>query len=289
MNFKSHTILDPAKAEQMFELLGKVDASIVCLSEALVPNAVAAATAASAGSLYELKSGAVSVIQQPLGPNIAPAFESKKLKDYNGAAKTTPFAWEAQLYGFGYRWLIFGNPEHCPWGSNWGNVMIMKTKPTEWAIHHLPVAQEKRGFGTVYKEGRCAISAKSNGVWVTSTHLENADEEVRVGQATDLMAKLAEQPPGGTLVGDMNTVNPQSYTPDEQRMMLDAWYPKRSYLPTKAYDTLSGGKAALNTGQKFESLYQKCVTHAWSTEYTDWVMPFTDVTDFDHQPLVLLS
>ena len=45
------------------------------------------------------------------------------------------------------------------------------------------------------------------------------------------------------------------------------------------------GSSPINTGQKYESLYQKCVSHVYSTKYRNNVMVLTDATGLDHQPL----
>lgn len=47
------------------------------------------------------------------------------------------------------------------------------------------------------------------------------------------------------------------------------------------------GSKPINTGQKYESLYQKCVTHVYSTKYKNNVMVLTDATDLDHQPIFI--
>jgi hypothetical protein len=71
-------------------------------------------------------------------PNIFPGFAAKKAGAYAAAAdgdgdggaadgaRRTRFAWEARLHALGYRWILFANPRHCPWGGNWGNVMLSK-------------------------------------------------------------------------------------------------------------------------------------------------------------------
>ena len=62
-------------------------------------------------------------------------------------------------------------------------------------------------------------------------------------------------------------------------------------VPTDTVDILNKsnliGNKPINTGQKYESLFQKCVTHAYSTKYKKTIMVFTDATDFDHQPLFI--
>lgn len=47
------------------------------------------------------------------------------------------------------------------------------------------------------------------------------------------------------------------------------------------------GDKPLNTGQKYESLFQKCVTHVYSNKLKNTEMIFTDATDFDHQPIFI--
>ena len=67
--------------------------------------------------------------------------------------------------------------------------------------------------------------------------------------------------------------------------------PKKGYQITFDYmkKVFKGGEV-INKGQKFESIYQKCVTHAFSNvkDNNQSYLYFTDVSDFDHQPLILI-
>ena len=100
------------------------------------------------------------------------------------------------------------------------------------------------------------------------------------------------------LVGDMNSLDKTAYTPqqfniirahlrqDKDKPLRDAPVETFDYL--KEYFSPTG--EVINDGQKFESLHQKCVTHAFSSvkDENQAYIYFTDVSDFDHQPLVLL-
>jgi len=299
-NFKSHNILNPENAERMFEIIKKIGAENVCLSEALVPNTIAATN----GTLVELQENATSTIVQPHdGDNILEAFKEKKRNDYRelpSQQKATTWPWEARLWAMGYRYLIFANPATCPWGANWGNVMVMKSRPTQTEVRELGTAEGKRGFGTTYNESRNAIGAKLNdGTCLFTTHLENSDKAARCAQAQELATFVQDFAGEGaqkTLVGDINSLHLPSYTKEQQQTLKKAWWPplrKDEELPHEATDILSkeAFKAAppVNAGQTYESLYQKCVTHGWSTRFAHSAMYFTDVSAFDHQPLILFG
>ena len=340
MNFKSHNILDSQKAEKMFEMIRDVDADVVCLSEALVPNNIAKMD----GTLYTLtESSADKIIQQPhTGPNIQPgfdAFKRQKNQEHLDGVEVSDFAWENKLIEYGYSCLIFANPNPCPWGSNWGNVMIMKTAPDEgdWEVVPLgtatgksmsftwksekgisktePAAPESTTtehgtngqtyqltkrfdagkqalkYSFTYDEARVAIIA--NGV--VTTHLEDKDDEARLAQAQALAKHLKTMKKSGktiTLVGDMNSINEKSYSKNQRRILKETWFGRQGDYPHQEYDALRAILGdAVNTGQQFESKYGKCVSHAFSSgpkAFNRWVMPFTDVSGFDHQPLVLI-
>lgn len=295
-NFKSHNILNTAKAVEMFRIIDAIDADAMCLSEALVPDAIARRS----GELIELHADADSRIVQPYDgekQNIFGAFKQKKEKDYEGlgGVKTSTWAWEAELFKLGYRFLIFANPAVCPWGANWGNVMALKSRPSQFEVVELGSATGKKGFGGCYDESRCAIGAQiDDGTFLFTTHLENADKRARCAQAAAAAAfikRFAGGAPRKTLVGDINSLHLASYSESQLKTLADAWWPPLgdAELPHEACDALSAAfqRPPVNAGQQYESMFQKCVSHGWSTEYDCAFMYFTDVTDFDHQPLVL--
>ena len=249
---------------------------------------------------------------------------------------STDFAWEQELMktGMDYKWLIFAPPKTCPWGGNWGNVMIMKDKPTnvqvnlELADNAAYKKQPIGEFGVV--ESRSIIGAliPKHGA-VFTTHLEVHEEKCakpdvllrdeQARAAVQFMDSFCENnnETRKTLVGDINSLHLGSYTLPEIQTMYDAWYPPlhskdstttqttlladgkegqphqkddgTSKLPVGACNILTSGFGAppINKGQKYESLYQKCVSHGWSTHFNQAFPLFSDVTDFDHQPLVL--
>eukprot|EP00937_MAST-01D_sp_MAST-1D-sp2_P004139 g4139.t1 len=298
MNFKSHNILVDEKAVEMFRIVELTGADTVCLSEALVPSDIAERH----GELIELRGDAASHIVQPYDgekQNIFANFKGKKEGDYAdaGGKKASEFAWEASFYQLGYRFMIFGNPATCPWGANWGNLMVMKSRPSRFEVAELPPASGKRGFGGAYDESRCAIGAEIDGAFVFTTHLENASKEARCAQARAVgafMASFAGDGGSRTLVGDINSLHTASYSASQLQTMAGAWYPPISgvdELPREACDILSAacGGPPINAGQTYESLYQKCVSHGWSSHFDSAFVYFTPVTDFDHQPLILAT
>jgi len=262
-----------------------------------VPDAV---VDAGAGSLYEIREGAVSSIVQPHpGPNITQCFRDKKRADSAdlGGQKSTAFPWEGSLHGLGYRFLMFSNPRKCPFGSNWGNVMAFRSRPDACrSIDLAGVAEGKKGFGGSYDESRSAIVADVGGHRICVAHLDDKREDLR----TEQWQSIAQQAFGGdvktvgdfTLVGDINALNRKSYSDEQWRILKEAHFPplqEGQDLPTEACAGLSAffQVQPSNHGQQFESMFQKCVSHGWSSRLGSAGMLVTDATDFDHQPLVL--
>ena len=77
-----------------------------------------------------------------------------------------------------------------------------------------------------------------------------------------------------TLVGDLNAINKDSYTKSELTILKNYNIDKKP-VPTDAIDLINKSKLLgkpLNTGQKFESLYQKCVTHVYTNNYKNYML-----------------
>ena len=93
-----------------------------------------------------------------------------------------------------------------------------------------------------------------------------------------------------TLMGDFNAINRDSYTKEELQILRELNINKNE-LPFDSIDMINKsnilGKKPINTEQKYESLFQKCVTHVYSSKYKNNVMILTDATDMDHQPLFI--
>ena len=140
-------------------------------------------------------------------------------------------------------------------------------------------------------ESRCLVSIELDNECFCTTHLENHIEGSRIKQANEIVKFIKKMNmKHHTLIGDLNAVNEASYTKPELKILKELNFGKKD-VPTDVIDIFnkSGliGKNPVNTGQKYESLFQKCVSHAYSTKYKNSCMIFTDVTDFDHQPIVI--
>lgn len=132
---------------------------------------------------------------------------------------------------------------------------------------------------------------------ILCTHLDDSNSEVRKTQAIEIIKYIKTLSKGKiTLVGDLNAVNVSSYT-EPEKMLLEKLSPN-DMLPIDVvgnFNTFFKGKdimpqvKLINKGQKYESLYQKCVSHGYSNNYTHSLLIFTDATTFDHQPILLLK
>lgn len=216
--------------------------------------------------------------------------------------KSTNFSWESKLKDFGYNYLLFSNPTQCTWGDNWGNVIITKDIKDLGEIQMNIPTTKKPGFAPEgVKESRSAVYCRVDNKLIVSTHLEDSDHKIQLQQAKELISKiekLKKKHPSihkVILVGDMNSLDMSSktYTNDQKKIIksLLRSKPKKGYEITFDYlkKVFNRGEV-INKGQKFESVYQKCVTHAFSSvkDNNQSYIYFTDVSDFDHQPLVLL-
>jgi len=319
MNFKSHAIFGEEQRGKLFEVIRLTNPSVVCLSEALVPVALAT----HAGQLCELSTlveDPENRIEQPYMAG-SEVFATKKLGQYGGSPKVMQGAeggWFEEFIKLGFEWVVFLSPTHCPYGRNWGNCMVMKHKPDEVRCGNLERLQYKKVWDA--SESRCYVGARYGDHITVSVHLDDVPAgDVRTAQAEELgqivsawrsegsgsdggeaeAAEPAETPAAAaaegegaavrtvTLVGDMNAINPDTYNAEEIVRLNK--YNRGKPCPTDAIDALTAalGVVPLNTGQKFECRFNKCVTHAYSTHYTHYLDLLTDATDFDHQPLAL--
>ena len=216
--------------------------------------------------------------------------------------KSTNFNWESKLKDFGYNYLLFSNPTQCTWGDNWGNVIITKDIKDLGEIQMNIPTTKKPGFAPKgVKESRSSVYCRVDNKLIVSTHLEDSDHKIQLQQAKELISKiekLKKKHPSihkVILVGDMNSLDMSSKTyTNEQKKIIKSLLrskPKKGYEITFDYfkKVFNRGEV-INKGQKFESVYQKCVTHAFSSvkDNNQAYIYFTDVSDFDHQPLVLL-
>ena len=218
--------------------------------------------------------------------------------------KCTNFRWEIKLKNFGYEHLLFSKPTHCTWGNNWGNVIITKDNDDLGEFQMNIPTTKMPGFAPDgVQESRSAVYCIVGNKLIVSTHLEDSIHSVQLQQAKELLSeinKLKKRLEEGSkpidkvvLVGDMNSLDESAYT-SKQFNIIRA-HLRHGDAPVKTFDYLknstnfSNGEV-INEGQKFESVYQKCVTHAFSSvkDENEAYIYFTDVSDFDHQPLVLL-
>ena len=95
------------------------------------------------------------------------------------------------------------------------------------------------------------------------------------------------------MVGDINSVHKPSYSESQLLTMTRAWPDINDVndLPYDACDLITEAfkSPPVNEGQMYDSLFQKCVTHGWSTHHDSAYILFTDVTDLDHQPMILAT
>ena len=343
MNFKSHFIFSEESRQKFEQVTDNTKPDVICISEALVPIELAE----QQGILLFISNIVTTTIQQPYKADRE--FADLKLSDYaNDHAKQpdapdlfscdeddTKYVKRQNIDWFdifkGYKYIMFRSPKFCPWGKNWGNVIIMKEQPDfvisgdlleghEAEISHEPTSevacqQTEGAFQNAYREdiitpgeeelkyiqekpdfrgkhigyeSRCYVGAVYNEHLILSTHLNDipSDDSVRDRQAQMLgdIANGLAQGKAFTVVGDLNAINPDSYDPDE-REILDK-YNRGEPCPTDAVDSLNEKfqTKPLNTGQKFECKFNKCVTHGYSNFYTEHLDMITDATDFDHQP-----
>lgn len=224
-------------------------------------------------------------------------FTNNKMEKNKNEVLTLENVWIAFFKEQGYKYIIFANPRRCPYGKNWGNCIISKQEPisakivqmTPIKIHELSAMADAGD-----PETRCMIHAEFVNDNILCTHLEDKDSEKRKKQTNQIInyikSSVYSNNKNITLVGDLNAINKSSYEPNELLLLNKL---SLSPVPTDAVDSLNEffkeRVPLINTGQKYESLYQKCVSHAYSNMYKKSLLIFTDATNYDHQPLLLVK
>lgn len=210
----------------------------------------------------------------------------------------------------GYQYLSFGNPIECPYGDNWGNCIISKKQPKHSHILQMTPIKTHEDDTPLVKaklvsardiESRCmvhiTIDEYDEQHHILCTHLDDNNSTVRTEQTKEIIVYIKQLPEGKiTLVGDLNAINESSYTKEEWMLLTNLNRGVR--LPTDAVEQfntffkekdVSPKVKLINEGQKYESAFQKCVSHGYSNIYTHSLLIFTDATSFDHQPILLLK
>ena len=288
MNFKSHNILNDEKRSKLYSIIDKYNPNIICLSEALLPISI------YNNKLKDKKIKLVNIkkIEDDTiisAYNAAPEFVEKK-KNASGNLKEKN-VWKSFFIEKGYQYILFSNPTECPWGTNWGNCIITKFKPDNIDVLQMG-SYGKKAFNV--PESRNMVIIKKNNEYICTTHLDNNNAKSRIGQTKEIINYIKnlklKKNEYITLVGDLNSINKNTYSRDELHILQEININKAD-LPFDAVNLLNKskfvGSKPINTGQKYESLYQKCVTHVYSTKYKNNIMILTDATDLDHQPIFI--
>lgn len=291
MNFKSHNILIEEKREKLYNIISINKPDIICLSEALLPINIENNKKIINDDdikITEIDNIKDDTIKQPY--NAADQFKEKKIKE-NGKILELKNNWKTFFIKEGYKYIIFANPTECPWGENWGNCIITKTKPEKIYILQM------KSYGKItfnVPESRSMVGIKIDNEYIFSTHLDNVpnsdSRKKQTLEIIDFLNKLKFKKAEITLVGDLNAINKYSYN-KEELSILKLLNQNQENLPFDAVELLNNSKLfgnhPINTGQKYESMFQKCVSHAYSNKYSNCIMLFTDSTDFDHQPMLI--
>jgi hypothetical protein len=219
--------------------------------------------------------------------------------------KTLTGQWIKKFIDMEYEYIIFGNPINCPYGINWGNCIITKQEPTSAKILQMQpkIYNDDVSFqaNNGETESRCMIhivmTKEGKEHNILCTHLEDKQSDIRVKQTSEIEQyihsnSLDSSDTIKTLVGDLNAIYKGSYNATELQLLnkLNRLNVEED-APIDAVETLNtllGTDLLINKGQKYESLFQKCVSHAYSNFYKKSLMIFTDATEFDHQPLLLV-
>jgi len=329
MNFKSHNIFSENKRESLFEIIKKTKPEYICLTEALVPNDIADRVheANKMYGTYDAIIHNLSnysnndKVTQPYK-----AYEKFKNNKQDGHKKekqtelgigididdsfdkTLTNNWINKFIEMGYLYIIFGNPINCPYGINWGNCIITKQEPTRAKIlqmQHKKTYNDDNSFqaNKGETESRCMIHIvmTKEGIEhnILCTHLEDTQSDIRIKQTSEIEDYIhsngldSSSDKIKTLVGDLNAIYKGSYNATEI-MLLNKLNGLNGGgdIPIDAVETLNklfGEALLINKGQQYESLFQKCVSHAYSNFYKKSLMIFTDATEFDHQPLLLVK
>jgi len=260
------------------------------MGEALVPVELAqqmADTLARGGPcpVVELASMRSGTVMQPWGqsPNHQGFAEFKRKKNRDVSADDPAAAqidketgvqsdgsfWLQLFRGLGFTHAVFGNPRECPWGGNWGNLVLLKERPVSAAVHQLQAARDKTFFfGSKADENRTLVEVRlRDGTAFFSTHLEDRDADLRraqVEQITESVNAAKTRATNVILVGDLNEVYLPAYTPHEKDV-LETFNYDSAPLPHEALqhllDHAFDGAAPATSHLKHESIFNKNVCH----------------------------
>jgi hypothetical protein len=314
MNFKSFEILNKDHRDKFFKMISKTSPNVLCLTEVLVPtkftedNLTGKVCNLNDYLEYDRIEHPMSDSKTKFAEFKRSLYKKEKIKrkytkkddtnihiDENGNVMLD-VAWLREFVKYGYNFIIFGNPTNCPYGKNWGNCIISKRKPTSGNIVQLNSQKiHKKTTDLVDKgdfESRCMVHITMDEHHILCTHLDDSDSDVREKQVEKIIEYMEKLPKEKiTLVGDLNAINSSSYT--EPELMLLNKLSINGPIPTDAVDKFNKffepKVTLINKGQKYESAFQKCVSHGYSNTYTHSLLIFTDATSFDHQPLLLLK
>ena len=294
MNFKSHNILDDIKRAKLYNIIELYNPTVICLSEALLPNKLYNNKKPKSNSarIVSINSIKDDTITQPY--KASKLFAEKKIHDNNGP-KSIKNKWKSFFLKQGYNYIVFANPAECPWGENWGNCIITKNKPLDAQVLQMG-SYGKEIFGAPESRNMIIIKInEKNPEYICTTQLNDRDDiankNTRLKQAKEIITFLKKiKSKNITLVGDLNSVNKKSYT-ESELYILKLLNLNQNPIPVATINLFNRsnifGKYPINTHQKYECIYQKCVTQVYSTKYKNNIMIFTDATDFDHQPIFI--
>ena len=327
INFKSFEILNKDHREKFFKIITETSPDYICLTEALVPTCFTIPI--TPAKHFKLNNYLEQdIVEHPMKDSNT-LFATTKRKGYMNEVNTHTFTqknddavkidelgnvtlknvWIKFFVDNGYNFLSFGNPTHCPYGDNWGNCIISKKEPKhsdrlqmtpiKTHLDNTPLVKAKL-VSARDEESRCmvriTIDEYGEEHHILCTHLDDNDSEVRTNQTKEIIGYIEKLQGKITLVGDLNAMNRSSYTDSE--WMLLTKLSITGPLPTDAvvefnkfFDEkdVSPRVTLINKGQKYESVFQKCVSHGYSNIYTHSLLIFTDATTFDHQPILLLK
>mmetsp|Transcript_29204 Transcript_29204/g.92268 ORF Transcript_29204/g.92268 Transcript_29204/m.92268 type:complete len:290 (-) Transcript_29204:16-885(-) len=198
--------------------------------------------------------------------------------------------WLDLFQGLGFTHAVFGNPSACPWGGNWGNLVLLKERPASATVLQLPGAQDKRFFfGSSADENRTLVEVElQDGTVFFATHLEDRDASLRRAQVKRIAERVNVVKASAEtviLVGDLNEVYLPAYSEHERRV-LETFNYNAAPLPHEALqyltDSAFDGAAPATRGLKHESVFNKNVCH-WLLRggaATATAVPFyTDIGD----------
>ena len=147
LNFKSHFIFDELRRKKMESLIERIsNLRFLCLAEALVPDSIA--------QQVETELPRVTPISQPFSGLTGANLRRGSSAFWKFKVEKNLEAFQTEIRSDGsIKWMpkyeagdvIFGNPYFCPYGSNWGNVVLVNGNASgDAVVHHLfPHADEE--------------------------------------------------------------------------------------------------------------------------------------------------